>query len=461
MEKLDSHYIDSLEEIKSRLQSSETLQTFLEEEAEEGFQALRDEFEPEIHQLYTEIGNKKPLQLLDLEQRLFDAEFEGIYLPKILGYTVLRGDVNEFVKYRRPQDQFGLAVKALANCNNFDLLKNKTGQTLQIGFSISSDIWVSNLVDHIENKRSRQFFEGIRTNTINDEAERKIALNKYARQFEGAPYHSAEFPNTPEDLKSLYIPLKDFLLNRVKSFTDNSSIKPYLVALIKNEKLYHLSEFWDLVFIIHNFYPLEAADAQTLFSLINDNRKHSPQFSQQYFKFLHHMHMEGMKFDTEIDRHAKSLLDPDVQDDVKRYYELVEIIHSKGYMHEDTIEAVRNFYDSNEGLSVINATVRNTILGYFNQLLSNLEVDDYQNYFEISKIFNTYMKIFSNEKFNQDVQSLNQNFIQKLLVKFNDKRGKDYQDIKKFVTSHFADLEYMKEKDIAELFKSKRKKATV
>lgn len=130
-------------------------------------------------------------------------------------------------------------------------------------------------------------------------------------------------------------------------------------------------------------------------------------------------------------------------------------------MHEDTIEAVRNFYDSNEGLSVINATVRNTILGYFNQLLSNLEVDDYQNYFEISKIFNTYMKIFSNEKFNQDVQSLNQNFIQKLLVKFNDKRGKDYQDIKKFVTSHFADLEYMKEKDIAELFKSKRKKATV
>jgi len=71
------------------------------------------------------------------------------------------------------------------------------------------------------------------------------------------------------------------------------------------------------------------------------------------------------------------------------------------------------------------------------------------------------MKIFSNEKFNQDVQSLNQNFIQKLLVKFNDKRGKDYQDIKKFVTSHFADLEYMKEKDIAELFKSKRKKATV
>ena len=70
------------------------------------------------------------------------------------------------------------------------------------------------------------------------------------------------------------------------------------------------------------------------------------------------------------------------------------------------------------------------------------------------------MKIFSNEKFNQDVQALNQEFINRLLKKFNDKRGKDYQEIKKFVSAHFAELEFMKEKDIAELFKTKRKKAT-
>ena len=58
------------------------------------------------------------------------------------------------------------------------------------------------------------------------------------------------------------------------------------------------------------------------------------------------------------------------------------------------------------------------------------------------------------------MQSLNQTYIHKLLTKYSDKRGKDYQEIKKFVSAHFADLEYMKEKDITELFKTKRKKVT-
>ncbi len=461
MEKLDVKFVESLDDIKSRIQASDILQNFLEDESETGFQALREEFEPQIHLLYTEVGTEKPLQLLDLEQRLFDQDFEGVYLPKILGYTVLRGDVNEYVKYRRPQDQFGHAVKALANCNNFELLKTKTGQTLQIGFSLSSDIWVSNLVEHIDNKRSKQYFDTIKSHRLMDEAERKTALSKYSRQFEGVPYHSAEFPNSPEDLKSLYIPLKEFLLHRVKYFTDNSNLQPYLMGLLKNEKLYHLTEYWDLVYIITNFYKLHGADQEVLKNLVNESRKSSTEFGEHYFQFLHEMHQSGMKFDTDTDRHVVAVLGSDIQDEVSRYYDLAETIHTKGYMHEDTIESVRDFYESNEGLSIINATVRNTILGYFKGLLENLQESDYQNYFEISKIFNIYMRIFSNEKFNQDVQALNQKFVLKLLATYNDKRGKDYQEIKKFVTGHFADLEYMKEKDITELFKTKRKKTTV
>ena len=460
MEKLDSKYVNLVEDIKTRVQASSALEALLEEDSEANFQALRDEFEPEIHELYMEVGQSKPLQLIDLEQCLMHPDFEGVYLPKILGYTVLRGDVDEFGKYRRPQDQFGLAVKALANCNNFELLKNKTGQTLQIGFGLSSDIWVSNLVDNLENKRSKLFFEPIKAHHFPDSQSRKLALAKYARQFEGVPYHSAEFPNTPEDLKSLKIPLKEFLLHRVKNFSDNSSLKPYLSALINNEKLYHLSEYWDLIFIITNFYPMEGADKIALKNLVNESRKNDSSFCDHYFTFLHEMHNEGINFDAQVDQNANEIMDPSIQDDIKRYYELAAVIHSKGYMHEDTIEAVRNFYESNEGLSVINATVRNTILGYFKTLLNNLDEGEYQNYFEISKIFNIYMKIFSNEKFNQDVQSLNQKFIHKLLTKYSDKRGKDYQEIKKFVSANFAELDYMKEKDITELFKTKRKKAT-
>jgi len=49
-------------------------------------------------------------------------------------------------------------------------------------------------------------------------------------------------------------------------------------------------------------------------------------------------------------------------------------------------------------------------------------------------------------------------YVKKLLKKYPDKRGKDYQDIKKFVITNFFDLGFMKEKDLVEFFKTRRKK---
>jgi hypothetical protein len=69
------------------------------------------------------------------------------------------------------------------------------------------------------------------------------------------------------------------------------------------------------------------------------------------------------------------------------------------------------------------------------------------------------MHIFANERFNQDLENLSMNYIDKLLKRFADKRGKDYQDIKKFVSSVFLDLGFLKEKEVVELFKTRRKKA--
>jgi hypothetical protein len=43
---------------------------------------------------------------------------------------------------------------------------------------------------------------------------------------------------------------------------------------------------------------------------------------------------------------------------------------------------------------------------------------------------------------------------------YTDKRGKDYQDIKKFVRAAFLDLGFMSDKELIELFKTKRKKKT-
>jgi hypothetical protein len=47
-------------------------------------------------------------------------------------------------------------------------------------------------------------------------------------------------------------------------------------------------------------------------------------------------------------------------------------------------------------------------------------------------------------------------YINKLLDFYTDRRSKDYQDIKRFVTTTFLDLGFKTEKELAELFKIKK-----
>ena len=79
----------------------------------------------------------------------------------------------------------------------------------------------------------------------------------------------------------------------------------------------------------------------------------------------------------------------------------------------------------------------------------------------MTKTFILYINIFSNQKFNQDVKDLSLRYIKRLIKAYTDKRGRDYQDIKKFVKSTFLDLNFMKPKELVELFKTKRKKKEV
>jgi hypothetical protein len=70
------------------------------------------------------------------------------------------------------------------------------------------------------------------------------------------------------------------------------------------------------------------------------------------------------------------------------------------------------------------------------------------------------MGIFVNQQFNQDLKELSLQYMHQLLAYYKDKRGKDYQDIKRFVSSAFQDFGFLKEKEIVEIFKTRRKKST-
>jgi hypothetical protein len=95
---------------------------------------------------------------------------------------------------------------------------------------------------------------------------------------------------------------------------------------------------------------------------------------------------------------------------------------------------------------------------YFSNLLTGLNPTEYTAYMDLHKIFRLYMKTFDNQRFTQAVEEMSTTYIKKLLRFYKDKRSKEYQEIKKFVAHEFVDLGFMTEKQIAEWFKTPRKK---
>src|SRR5690606_17909282 len=136
---------------------SELLTTYLDSELDTDYKAICDTFEPHILELYEMVANKNPLQLLSLENELLDEGFEGLFLPRILGFSVLRPEIDNNYKYKVSQDHFKKILLAICNSANFELIKLRIGQTVQVGFALSSGIWLTNLLDSVSNKKVKTF----------------------------------------------------------------------------------------------------------------------------------------------------------------------------------------------------------------------------------------------------------------------------------------------------------------
>ncbi|MBK8700097.1 MAG: hypothetical protein IPN29_11435 [Saprospiraceae bacterium] len=460
MEKLQDNYQEAMRQIADAIQNSETLAAYLEEEDETLYKTLQEQFEPAIHEVYEIVANESPLQLENLEKALLDPVYEGLYLPKILGYAVLRGHVDKTIRYAVPQNHFKDILLAICNSPNFEQIKKRIGQTTQIGFALSSDIWITNLIESIENKKIKAFLASLKSDALRDTDKRREAFKGYKNQFAHANYHSAEFPNNAIQMVSGYQSLKAFLLFRALSAENNASLLPHLKNFIINKELRGPNEFLDILLIIGLMFPvengLEATYTQAFKELYNGNSKVISDFFMLYDE-LYNDDSVSIKPQHEIQ--LASLLATVDSAELQAYFNTVNEVHNKGFVHPDAIDAVRAYYDGHKGLSQENECVRAVIMGYITKFLDNLEPEQYTDYFEINKIITAYIGIFSNEKFNQDIKESSMKFVTNCFRKYTDKRSKDYQDIKKFVASTFVELGFLTDKQVVEMFKTKRKPA--
>ncbi len=461
MYELDQDYIDQLENLAGEIQDSEELKTYLETEEEEDFNHLKELCEPKIAALHEEIALNNPLQLISFELVLLDESFEGLFLPKILGYSVLRGEIDRFYRYVRPQEHFKEILMTICNSANFEILKKRIGQSIQIGFALSSDIWVTNLINSVSNKRIRYFLQSQKLEKYRHDPDRATGYERYKKQFKNENYQTAEFPHTTSELKILFSPLKHFLIHRVNLHVDNASIIGDIKQFLENSEFKGTPEYWQIISLYANFFDLEEADKTNLAEHFNNTRREMPGFAAEYLDFLLELlRSQEMKWTADADRRVSALLDRSIEDELTAYYDLMDIVHNQGYTSQEAQEAVKVFCNQREGLSIANECVRQTIYHYFAGFVNNIEVDSYTDFFEITKLFATYMSIFANQRFNQNLEKISMVYLQKLREHYTDKRGKDYQDIKKFVATAFVDFGFFTEKEVVEMFKSKRKKKT-
>lgn len=462
MENLDPKFQKAIDDIGKRIQDSEALTAYLDTEEYEEYKVLIEAFEPEIQELYMSVSGDYPLQILALERALLADELEGLYMPKIVGYSVLRGEANDNMKYRKPQDHFKHVLLTAANSSNFEMIKLRVGQSIQMGFGLSSDIWITNLIESVKNTRVKYFLQSQKLAKYRDIEERKKGVIKYKKQFESLNYYTVEFPSDAMELKGNYYELRSFLLQRGKSDYNNASLTPHLNNFITNDALKSEEEFLKIILIIGLFFDLDEKGTKGFADAFDHMKKNHSNLSEEYFEVLDEMFKsDEIKITPDADKRLAKLIDGKADDEINLYYNLMNTIHTKGFVHEDSIEAVQAYYTQHEGLSLNNKCLRAGLLNYFTQVMENLPAESYQDYFEINKTFVQYISIFDNQKFNQSVKDLSLKYVKKLLKRFVDKRGRDYQDIKKFVKATFLDLGFMKEKELVELFKTKRKKKVV
>jgi hypothetical protein len=457
MQVLDEKYYERLSALAEAIQASPDLAQYLEEEEDEQYNALRQEFEPQLSVLHHQVASDAPLQLVAFERFLLEPPFEGLYLPRVLGFSVLRGEISDQYRYVRPNDHFKDILLAICRSPHFDQLKKRIGQSISLGFALSSDIWITNLMGQVENKRIRFFLQQQKNDRFRDLKDREDLYRRYSNQFRNEQYHSADFPSTLAEMKPNFSALRQFLLKRFETGAENASLKTQIQEFLNQKEFHGTEEYVEMLAICGNFVDLDPAERLAFATHFERERRSFPEFDVRYLRFLLSLY-KSPGISAVNDERMGAAVDKNWKDKISDYYRIAEKIHNLGYVHPEAIEAVQEFYNAHEGLSVESECLRQLVLVYFARLLNGLSEREYTDYFELNKIFNVYMRTFGNQQFNQEVEKFSMLYVAKLLQKFTDKRAKDYQDVKRFVSTQFVDMGFLKDKEVVEMFKTRRKR---
>ena len=463
---LNEAYDQHLEAIAAAIQASPNLASYLEEEEDEFYNALKAEFEPQIEQAHQQLIDYSPLEIEAFENKLLDERFEGLFLPRVLGYAALRGEITEHFYYARQNDHFGNILKFIAGNSNFDQLRNRIGQSTQVGFALSSDIFVTSLVDSVASKRVRSFLQAQRLTDARTMEGRRRIYRRYAKQFRGKNYHYTPFPLTVGELTTHTKAMNQFLEYRVSSGLDNAAIAPTLHQVVTNPDFAGRKEILRAAVIYGAYFAPDGDERAGLMESINRERKADPEgTAEEILAYLLELkNNRDIEFGADQELQLSNYISTNLDDKLTAYFTLTDKLHNDGFTSPAVHEAVNEELAKHPGLSSFAANIRQTVYVYFDQLAAGLGTSDkdYANWFKITgEQFPVYLKVFGNEAFKQQLASLAKKYTRDLIKVHTNKRGKDYRDIKKTTVTTWKDYGFMTDKQLKDFFKTPRKKKPV
>ena len=461
MYELNDAYKEHLNAIAEAIQASPHLASYLEEEEDEHYEALKAEFEPQIEAAHENINHYSPLEIESFERQLLDNRFEGLFLPRVIGYSVLRPEITEQFFYARQNDHFGEILKFITTNDNFDQLRSRIGQAVEVGFALSSDIYVTGIVEGVSSKRVRQFLLQQKNDDALVDKGRRRLFNRFRRQFGSRNYQYAKFPETTAELRTQTGHLIDFLLYRTNAELNNDALLAPLFQLVTNEDFTGHPEIVEPAVLLGTYFPLDDDTAGAVAAALNRERQNdATAVAERLLAFLLRLKQDRrVAFGPEQEQALGRIIDRSLDDDLTAYFNLTDKIHGEGYVEPAVHEAVREEVLKHNGLSDFNENIRQSVLDYVARLGTGLGTDDYPEWFAITgKQFPVYMKIFANEQFNQNLRKEAVDYTKRLIKVHTNKRGKDYRDVKKTTVTTWLDYGFMNEKQLKEFFKTPRKK---
>ena len=350
MQALAPEYAQRIEEIKAAIQESEELAAYLESEEAEEYNAFKETYEPEIAALHEEAAAYYPLQLEALELALLDPGLEGLFMPKLLGYAVLRPRVAEQTgQYHRPQDHLKQVLLAIAGSNAFTELERRIGQGVTVALALSTNVWVSTVLGEIPNKHPRNFFQSHQDQTLHTAAQRMQLYNRYKRQFATDNYAAAAFPETKADLARDYPALEEFLRTRFSRELDNESLVGPVLDFLANEEFGDTKEYVRFISLACLFVDTPEDYENQLRTQIRQLSK-DPAFVRAYFELLAELHHDGeVEITPEVDRRMALRVGVSGDGLMQQYYGLVTTIHDTGIGSLEAQDAIRLFVREQDG----------------------------------------------------------------------------------------------------------------